>query len=564
MNMNRIRGIEHMKMVKVNYRGIETKEFLEDTSLLEISDSFKKYYNYPILVAKVDNDITGLAELVTKKSDIDFYDRSSVIGNTIYARSAQFILIVAVKQVLGEGTEVIIEHSIDKGVYCEIKNCDIDKPVLRKIESKMHEIVAEDLKFTKVSVSRIDAIKYFRKKKRMDKVNVLKYISNTYVNLYRLDDVYDYFYGELAYSTKAIDDFKLTYIKDNGFVLSCPDIYNPECTLDYKHHKMLFDTFLDYTKWGRILKISNAADLNEVVSTGKYGDLIRISEAYYNGQLSEIADRVYDNKKNIKIILIAGPSSSGKTTTSKKLEIYLKSKGLRTHQISIDDYFINRDKTPLDEHGERDLESLRAVDIDLLNRHLIKLFDGEKVLLPEYNFMTGEREYRKKWLQMGEDDIIIIEGLHALNEDLTISIPRRNKFKIYISPLTQLNIDNHNHIHTSDTRKLRRIIRDNKFRNYNAADTLKMWEKISYGEERYIFPFQDDADMIINSALVYELGVLKTYAEPLLFSVSENDPVYPEALRLINFLRNFLPIPSEEVPDDSVLREFIGNSCFYE
>ena len=564
MNMNRIRGIEYMKMVKVNYRGIETKEFLEDTSLLEISDSFKKYYNYPILVAKVDNDITGLAEPVTKKSDIDFYDRSSVIGNTIYARSAQFILIVAVKQVLGEGAEVIIEHSIDKGVYCEIKNCDIDKPVLRKIESKMHEIVAEDLKFTKVSVSRIDAIKYFRKKKRMDKVNVLKYISNTYVNLYRLDDVYDYFYGELAYSTKAIDDFKLTYIKDNGFVLSCPDIYNPECTLDYKHHKMLFDTFLDYTKWGRILKISNAADLNEVVSTGKYGDLIRISEAYYNGQLSEIADRVYDNKKNIKIILIAGPSSSGKTTTSKKLEIYLKSKGLRTHQISIDDYFINRDKTPLDEHGDRDLESLRAVDIDLLNRHLIKLFDGEKVLLPEYNFMTGEREYRKKWLQMDEDDIIIIEGLHALNEDLTISIPRRNKFKIYISPLTQLNIDNHNHIHTSDTRKLRRIIRDNKFRNYNAADTLKMWEKISYGEERYIFPFQDDADMIINSALVYELGVLKTYAEPLLFSVSENDPVYPEALRLINFLRNFLPIPSEEVPDDSVLREFIGNSCFYE
>ncbi len=553
-----------MKMVKVNYRGIETKEFLEDTSLLEISDSFKKYYNYPILVAKVDNDITGLAEPVTKKSDIDFYDRSSVIGNTIYARSAQFILIVAVKQVLGEGAEVIVEHSIDKGVYCEIKNCDIDKPVLRKIESKMHEIVAEDLKFTKVSVSRIDAIKYFRKKKRMDKVNVLKYISNTYVNLYRLDDVYDYFYGELAYSTKAIDDFKLTYIKDNGFVLSCPDIYNPECTLDYKHHKMLFDTFLDYTKWGRILKISNAADLNEVVSTGKYGDLIRISEAYYNGQLSEIADRVYDNKKNIKIILIAGPSSSGKTTTSKKLEIYLKSKGLRTHQISIDDYFINRDKTPLDEQGERDLESLRAVDIDLLNRHLIKLFDGEKVLLPEYNFMTGEREYRKKWLQMDEDDIIIIEGLHALNEDLTISIPRRNKFKIYISPLTQLNIDNHNHIHTSDTRKLRRIIRDNKFRNYNAADTLKMWEKISYGEERYIFPFQDDADMIINSALVYELGVLKTYAEPLLFSVSENDPVYPEALRLINFLRNFLPIPSEEVPDDSVLREFIGNSCFYE
>lgn len=552
-----------MKMVKVNYRGIETKEFLEDTSLLEISDSFKKYYNYPILVAKVDNDIIGLAEPITKKSDIDFYDRSSSVGNNIYMRSAQFIMIVAVKQVLGATAEVIVEHSIDKGVYCEIKNCDIDKPILKKIEAKMHELVEQDLHFTKVSVSRIDAIKYFHKKKRMDKVNVLKYISNTYVNLYRLDDVYDYFYGELAYSTKVIDDFKLTYIKDNGFVLSCPDIYNPECTLDYKHHKMLFETFLDYTKWGRILNIDHAADLNGVVSTGQYGDLIRISEAYYNGQLSEIADKIYENKKNIKIVLIAGPSSSGKTTTSKKLEVYLKSKGLRTHQISIDDYFIDREKTPLDEKGQRDWESIKAVDVNLFNKHLAKLLDGEKVLLPEYNFITGEREYRKKWLQMEENDIIIVEGLHALNEELTISIQRRNKFKIYISPLTQLNIDYHNYIHTSDTRKLRRIIRDNKFRGHNAADTLKMWDKISFGEEKYIFPFQDDADMIINSALVYELGVLKTYAEPLLFSVPENDPMYPEALRLINFLRNFLPIPSEEVPNDSVLREFIGGSCFH-
>lgn len=553
-----------MKMVKVNYREIETKEFLEDTPLIEISDSFKKYYNYPILVAKMDNDIVGLAEPVTKKSDIDFYDRSTAVGNNIYCRSAQFILIVAIKQVLGESAEIVVEHSIDKGIYCEITNCDIDKPILKKIEAKMHEIVLQDMKFTKVSVSRIDAIKYFRKKKRMDKVNVLKYISNTYVNLYRLDDVYDYFYGELCYSARVIDDFKLTYIKDNGFVLSCPDIYNPECTLDYKHHKMLFDTFLDYTKWGRILNINNAADLNEVVSTGKYGDLIRISEAYYDGQLSNVADRIYENKRNIKFVLIAGPSSSGKTTTSKKLETYLKSRGLKTHQISVDDYFVNRNQTPLDEHGEKDLESLKAVDVNLFNKHLAKLLDGEKVLLPEYNFMTGEREYRKKWLQMKEDDIVIIEGLHALNEDLTASVQRRNKYKIYISPLTQLNIDHHNYIHTSDTRKLRRIIRDNKFRNYNAADTLIMWDKISLGEERYIYPFQDDADVIINSAHVYELGVLKTYAEPLLFSVSENDPTYPEALRLINFLRNFLPIPSEEVPNDSVLREFIGNSCFFD
>lgn len=551
-----------MRMVKVNYRDLETKEFLEETSLLEISDSYKKYYNYPILVAKVDNDITPLAEKISKKCDIDFYDRSSAVGNGIYGRSLQFVLILAVKRVLGSDAELVVEHSIDKGIYCEIKGVSIDKPMIKKLSDEMKQIVKEDLIFTKVSVSRLDAIKYFKTKKKMDKVHVLKYISNTYINLYRLDDVYDYFYGDLSYSTKVLDDFKLTYIKDNGFVMSYPDIYNPECTLDYKHHPMLFEAFMDYTKWGRILKIENAADLNERVSTGQYGDLIRVSEAYYDGQLSSIAEEINLKREDVKLILLAGPSSSGKTTTSKKLQIYLQSKGLKTHQISIDDYYVNRDKTPVDAEGNPDFESIKAVDLELFNQHMMKLLAGEKVLLPEYNFVLGKREYKKKWLQLSSDDMIIIEGLHALNEDLTLSVEKKNKYRIYISPLTQLNIDGHNRIHTSDTRKLRRIVRDNKYRGYPAADTLAMWHKIREGEEKYIFPYQDSADKIINSALIYELGVLKTYAEPLLFNVKENDPVYPEALRLINFLRNFLPIPSEEVPDDSVLREFIGHSCF--
>lgn len=550
------------KRVSVTFRNTITKEFPVNTTLLEISKTFQKHYNFPILIAKVDNDIVGLSDKITQKCNIDFYDRSSVYGLSVYSNSLYYMLVLATKRVLQGKGQLVIEHSIDNGVYCEVIGHEIDKPIIEEIEKEMHKIVKEDYLFAKVSVSRYDTIKYFKHHKRNDKVKALKYISNSYINLYRLDDLYDYFYSEMAYSTKEIDSFKLNYISDNGFVLSYPTVYNPEITLEYVHHEMLYKSFLDYTRWGRLINIANAADLNELVSTGKYDDLVRVSEAYYNGQISRIADKIYDDQKNIKIVLIAGPSSSGKTTTSKKLEVYLQSHGLKTHQISLDDYFLNRDDTPKDEDGNFDFESIRAIDVDLFNRDLTALLNGEEVLLPEFNFLTGLREYRNKRLLLGENDIIIIEGLHGLNEELTMSIDKQNKFKIYISPLTQLNIDYHNRIHTSDTRKLRRIVRDNKHRGYNASDTLKMWHQISRGEREYIFPYQDDADVILNSALIYELCILKTYAEPLLFSVDKNDPAYPEALRLINFLRNFLPMPSDAVPNDSILREFIGGSCF--
>lgn len=550
------------RTIKVNYKNLETKEFLTGTSLKTISESFSKYYNYPILIGKVDNNMTELNEPITRSCSIDFYDRSSGVGNSIYGRTAQFLLIVAIKKVLGNDTEVIIENSIDKGFYAKITNEKINKTIIKKIEEKMKEISKTDYIINKVSVSRFDAIKFFKKKKQEDKVKVLKYISNSYINLYRIDDIYDYFYGDLAYSTGQIDDFKLTYIKGEGFVLSYPDTYNPECTLDYVHHEKLFNSFDNFAKWCQTIGISNAADLNEVISQGKYNELIRLSETYYNNQLSNIAEKIYNNKNNVRLVLIAGPSSSGKTTTSKKLEVYLQSKGIKTHQISIDDYFYNRDKTPRLPNGELDTESLNAVDVTLFNKHLTKLLEGETVELPEYNFLLGKREYNGKKLKIGKDDMIIIEGLHGLNDDLTLSIERKNKYKIYISALTQLNVDNHNRIHTSDTRKLRRIIRDNKYRSYNSSTTLKMWKTIREGEEKFIFPYQDDADVIVNSALVYEMGILKTYAEPLLFSVEETDENYPEALRLINLLRNILPIPSDDVPKDSVLREFIGGSCF--
>ena len=551
------------KRIKVNFRGSLTKEFDSEVTLLEVSESFKNNFDYPILAAKVDNDICDLSETLSKKCDIDFFDRSSSVGNSIYSRGLQFILILAVHRLFNGQAKVFIEHSIDKGFYFEIEGASINKNAMSKIEEEMHIIVNEDLKFTKLSVARLDAIKFYHKKNMLDKEKVLKYISNTYINLYRLDDIYDYFYGEMPYSTKDIDEFKLTYIRENGFVLSYPDIYNPEITLNYKHHEKLFDKFLEYTRWGRMLGIDNAADLNQKVSTGNYNEIIRISEINYNNQLNEIAEDIRNKNGKIKLVLIAGPSSSGKTTTSKKLEGYLKSKGINTFSISIDDYFFDREKTPLDENGEPDFESLRAIDVELFNKHLLKLLDGDSVNLPIYNFATGKREYQKTPAKLDSGTVIIIEGLHALNDELTISIDRKEKYKIYISPLTQLNVDSHNRIFTSDTRKLRRIVRDNKYRGYGAADTLRQWKKIREGEEKYIFPFQDDVDKIVNSALLYEISVLKVYVEPLLFSVDENDEFYPEVLRLINFLRNFLPIPSEGVPADSVLREFIGGSIFY-
>ncbi len=548
-------------MINMNFRDLEIQKFPNNTSLEEISKNYSKYFNYPILIGQLDNDIVELSELVGRSHKVEFFDRSSSLGNSVYGTTLQFLVILGAKRAFGDDTEVLIEHSIDKGFYCEIIKENFKKEDIKELENKMKNIVKENIQIDKLSVSRLDAIKYFENKNQLDKVKVLKYISNTYINLYKVDDTYDYFYGKLASTTGVIDDFKLTYIKNNGFVVSYPSVYNPECTLDYVHHEMLFEKFLDYTKWGRKIKISNGADLNEVVSKGNYNELIQIAETYYNSQLSKIADEIEENK-DIRIVLISGPSSSGKTTSSKKLSIQLKSRGINTYPISIDDYFFDREKTPKDKNGKLDTESLNAVDVTLFNKHLTKLLNGETVELPEYNFVAGKREYNGRRVKLEKKDIIVIEGLHGLNDELTLSIDRKQKFKIYISPLTQLNIDNHNRIHTSDTRKLRRIVRDNRNRGHNASQTLAKWKEIREGEEKYIFPYQDKADVIINSALVYEIGVLKTYVEPLLFNVSENDPMYPEAIRLINLLRNFLPIPSEDVPKDSLLREFIGRSCF--
>lgn len=547
---------------KVSFRGEEPLAFEEGTTYKEISEHFKERFNFDILVAKVDNILTDLSETLKKDCDIDFFDRSSSVGNAVYGRSARFILVLAIKKLFGDVADVIIGNNIDNGTYFYVPNIEMNNEVVNKIYSEMKEIVKQNHLFTKLSVFRMDAIKYFKKKNSMDKVNVLKYISNTYVNLYRINDMYDYFYDRLAYSTKSIDDFNLVYIGEGVIAMTTPKLIRPNVTSKYVHHEKMFEEYKNYMNWLWQMGVLTAADLNKTVSQANEVNIINLAEAHYNSQLTRIADEIYDSKKDVKIVLLAGPSSSGKTTTAKKLDIYLRSKGFITHPIELDNYFKNLDERVLDENGKPDFESIRAIDTDLFNKNLSDLLAGKKVKLPIYNFVTGKREYSKNTLQLGEKDIIIIEGLHALNEDLTKNIPRNKKYKIYISPLTQINIDKHNFINPDIVRKLRRIVRDSKTRGYDARDTLRRWPDIETGEEENILKFQDAADKIINSSLVYEVGVLKTYVEPLLFNIEEEDPEYWEAISLINFLRNFLPIPSDDVPADSILREFIGGSCF--
>ena len=549
------------KKLKVIINDDEIYEFTEGITFREISQNFKDNFEFEILGVKIDNDFGDLSDALTKSCKIEFYDRSSHYGNMVYLRSAKFMLILAVRYVLGKTARVVFEHAQDGGIYCSINNKNADEQIITKIEHKMHEIAEQDYKFIKLTVSRMDAIRYLKKEKRDENASVLKYVTNTYITIYRINDLYDYFYGKMAYSTGQIKDFKLTYLKDNGFIISVPELDNPKIIKEYKHHELIFEKYLDYTNWGKKIGIVNAADLNKKISKDEIGELINLSEAYYDGQLSQIADTISNDSREIKVILLAGPSSSGKTTTARKLSIYLKSKGFITHSLSIDDYFVDREKSPKDENGQYDFESLDCVNIEMFNDHLARLLNGEEVTIPTYNFVLGKQEFHTK-LQLKEKDIIIIEGLHALNDKLTSSIKRENKFKIFISPLTQLNINDHNYIHTSDIRKLRRIIRDSRTRGKTADVTLEMWWKISQGEVKNIYPFQDDVDKIVNSSLLYEICVLKTYAEPLLFNVDEDSYIYPEALRLINFLKNFLPIPSDMIPPDSVIREFIGGSCF--
>lgn len=546
-----------MEKVKVTYLG---KSYLypRDITLEDISKDFQKNYSETIIMAEVNGRPCELNYKVTDDVTVDFFDLTSPTGNRVYESGLIFVLEKACLNMLN--SEIEVKYSIDKGIYIKTYK-KITKEDLDKVSREMKEIVKRDLPIQKNLVNRLEAIDYYKSTKNYDKVNVLKYSVNTNVNLYRLMDIYNYFFSYLPVSTGALKEFKLTYIDQNSFVLRYPNIYYLNKIPVYKHHDKLFNEFKKYDEWSEKLGIENVSSLNNKVTKGNVDDIVLLSENIQNNSLFKIAETIYNNKK-LKLILLAGPSSSGKTTTSKKLELFLKGFGLNPIAISIDNYFVDRDKTPRLPDGSYDFESLNSINVELFNKNLKDLLDGKEVTLPVYNFITGKSELSDESIKLGEKEILIVEGLHALNEELTYSIDKKNKYKIYLCPLTVLSLDNHNRIRTTDNRLLRRIVRDNRTRGYSASDTLSSWGKVREGEEKYVFPFQDEADVIFNTSLIYELGVLKTYAEPLLYSVEESDPMYKEAVRLLNLLKNILPISNDYIPVDSIVREFIGGGYF--
>ena len=546
-----------MEKVKVTYLG-KSYMYPRDITLEDISKDFQKNYLETIIMAEVNGRPCELNYKVTDDVTVDFFDLTSPTGNRVYESGLIFVLEKACLNMLN--SEIEVKYSIDKGIYIKTYK-KITKEDLDKVSREMKEIVKRDLPIQKNLVNRLEAIDYYKSTKNYDKVNVLKYSVNTNVNLYRLMDIYNYFFSYLPVSTGALKEFKLTYIDQNSFVLRYPNIYYLNKIPVYKHHDKLFNEFKKYDEWSEKLGIENVSSLNNKVTKGNVDDIVLLSENIQNNSLFKISETIYNNKK-LKLILLAGPSSSGKTTTSKKLELFLKGFGLNPIAISIDNYFLDRDKTPILPDGSYDFESLNSINVELFNKNLKDLLDGKEVTLPVYNFITGKSELSDESIKLGEKEILIVEGLHALNEELTYSIDKKNKYKIYLCPLTVLSLDNHNRIRTTDNRLLRRIIRDNRTRGYSASDTLSTWGKVREGEEKYVFPFQDEADVIFNTSLIYELGVLKTYAEPLLYSVEENDPMYKEAVRLLNLLKNILPISNDYIPVDSIVREFIGGGYF--
>ena len=546
-----------MEKVKVTYLG-KSYMYPKDITLEDISKDFQENYSETIIMAEVNGRPYELNYKVTDDVTVDFFDLTSPTGNRVYESGLIFVLEKACLNMLN--SEIEVKYSIDKGIYIKTYK-KITKEDLDKVSREMKEIVKRNLPIQKNLVNRLEAIDYYKSTKNYDKVNVLKYSVNTNVNLYRLMDIYNYFFSYLPVSTGALKEFKLTYIDQNSFVLRYPNIYYLNKIPVYKHHDKLFNEFKKYDEWSEKLGIENVSSLNNKVTKGNVDDIVLLSENIQNNSLFKISETIYNNKK-LKLILLAGPSSSGKTTTSKKLELFLKGFGLNPIAISIDNYFVDRDKTPILPDGSYDFESLNSINVELFNRNLKDLLDGKEVTLPVYNFITGKSELSDESIKLGEKEILIVEGLHALNEELTYSIDRKNKYKIYLCPLTVLSLDNHNRIRTTDNRLLRRIVRDNRTRGYSASDTLSSWGKVREGEEKYVFPFQDEADVIFNTSLIYELGVLKTYAEPLLYSVEESDPMYKEAVRLLNLLKNILPISNDYIPVDSIVREFIGGGYF--
>jgi uridine kinase len=550
------------KMVSVKILG-KTKEYPYGTTYAKIAYDYQESTRYPIVLVRKDKKLCELHKKLKKEGTLEFITTREEIGHKTYKRSASLLLLKAVYHVAGHDKikKMTLHFSVSSGYYYTIDgDVEITEAFLAQVKAYMLELVEKRLPILKRSVGTSDAIELFHRHGMYDKEKLFRFRRVSRVNIYSLEDFEDYFYGYMVNHTGYLKYFEL-YPYDKGLVMQLPDRENPQQVPPFKPWPKIFHVQQESAHWGEMIGADTVGDLNEQITLKGANELILIAEALQEAKISQIAERISQDRSK-KFVMIAGPSSSGKTTFSHRLSIQLSAHGLRPHPIAVDNYFVNREDTPLDEDGNYNFECLEAIDVERFNQDMINLLKGERVELPTFNFKTGQREYRGDFLQLGPEDVLVIEGIHCLNDRLSYSLPMESKFKIYISALTQLNIDEHNRIPTTDGRLIRRIVRDARTRGSSAKATIAMWNSVRRGEEENIFPYQESADVMFNSALIYELAVLKLYAEPLLFSIQPGEPEYDEAKRLLKFLDYFVGVPSEAIPHNSILREFVGGGCF--
>ena len=546
--------------IQVNVLG-DIYEYPQGTTLQKIGADFQTRYPHMIIMARVNGKLRELNYVIPPDADVEFITIGDKVGEQSYRRTATLILTKAVSDVIGKDAGLIVQFSMHKGYYCEIcGHMPVEEDVLEKIEKRMKELIRQNLLIKKQIVTSDEAQKIFRSNGMEAKARLLKYRRSSWVNMYQLEDISDYYYGYMAPSTGYIKWFELIPFHE-GFVIQMPVAEAPEILQRFEPSEKIFHALKESTIWGEKIGVCNAGQLNEYICKGDITELMLVSEALQEKNISEIAEDIYNKGK--RIVLIAGPSSSGKTTFSHRLSVQLRARGLKPHPIAVDNYFLDREKTPRDEQGNYNFECLEAINIKQFNDDMNGLLAGERVELPIFNFISGKSEYGKNnYMQIGQEDVLVIEGIHCLNDALTTSIPKEDKYKVYISALTQLNLDEHNRIATTDARLLRRIVRDAAHRGTKASETIAMWYSVRRGEEVNIFPYQESADRLFNSALIYELSVLKQFAEPLLFNIRPEQKEYEEAKRLLRLLDYFVGVTSENVPKNSILREFIGGSYF--
>ena len=546
----------------VTFKG-KTREFPAGITYGEIAGIYQKAYSHQIALAVRNGKIMELFKKVDRDCTVEFLTMADDTGEKTYNRTATLILMKAISEVVGADKvdKIKMEFSIGNGYYCsKAGDFEVTQELIGKVKAKMQEYIDKDLLIIKKSLPIDEADELFASQKMYDKVKLFKYRGSSTVNVYNLDGYYDYYYGYMLPSTGYVKYFDLK-LYECGFLLMLPHKENPEKIDKFKPSPKLFNSMEIASDWGIKLGIDTVADLNDQIRMGKFNELVLVQEALQERRISEIASDIV-SRGGIKFVMIAGPSSSGKTTFSHRLSVQLKTHGLVPHPIAVDDYFVDREKTPRQPNGDYDFECLEAIDVAQFNQDMCDLLSGKRVELPTFNFVTGKREYKGNYKQLGPDDILVIEGIHGLNDKMSYALPAECKYKIYISALTTLNIDEHNRIPTTDGRLLRRLVRDARTRGASAKRTIQMWPSVRRGETENIFPFQESADAMFNSALIYELAVLKQYAEPLLYNIGPDEPEYFEAVRLLKFLSYFLGVSTEDLPMNSIVREFVGGSCF--